>query len=168
MKSASFPNNPDGSNRPKNRKSSGSRRDDPFARPAHPLGFQFLSEERPIRASKFGAILPSVMAKYGLGRKLAVERINAAWRESLRVVLTGAFDSDFSVDLDDENLPSDDKLATFERNARPVSLRGGALRVEVVSSILCQELRFHLEPILRELRRRLPEEKIEKIKLIAK
>jgi hypothetical protein len=165
MTKASFPNNPNGPKRPKKPNSRSAKKKDPFARPPHPLGYQFLSDERPVRATKFSSVLPSIIAKYGLGRRLSVERFQNAWREALQVVFDDSLVDDFDyADLEDEQIPS--KLETYMKYARPVSFRSATLRVEIASNLLYQELQFYLGDILKEMRLRLPDENIEKIKLL--
>ncbi len=157
--------------RASNRKTS-KKRDDPFAAPPHPLGFNFLSEERPIRAVKFGAILPTIVAKYGVGRKLGVERFHKAWNDALAAVFRAETDAgwddwDDAWALDGSNAgAASSKLATYSKHAVPVAFRGGALSVRVASNLLCQELRFYLPQILREIQTALPDENVEKIKLV--
>ena len=125
MKKPSSPNSPGESGRSK-RTNSAKKNRDPFARPPHPLGYRFLSDERPIRASRFGSIIPSVMAKYGLGRRIGVERFHEAWRGALETVFGGP-DDEFAPELDGG---ASDKLQTYLQYARPVSFRSGTLRVE--------------------------------------
>ena len=163
MKKPSSPNSPGESGRSK-RTNSAKKNRDPFARPPHPLGYRFLSDERPIRASRFGAIIPSVMAKYGLGRRIGVERFHEAWRGALETVFGGPTD-EFAPELDGG---ASDKLQTYLQYARPVSFRSGTLRVEIASNLLYQELQFYLSQILQEIRRRLPDENIQSIKLIVR
>jgi len=146
----------------KKSKTTGYDRSDPFAVPPNPLGYRALTEERPLRASRFGSVLPSIAAKYGLGRKLGVERFNAAWRDALATV----FDADSFMDFgESDGSEGPSKLETYAKYARPVAFRGGVLRIELASNLLLQELQFYLASLLRELQTRLPEEKIEKIKL---
>ncbi len=167
MKKSSFPNNPRGSKRAKKSKTRSFNNADPFATPPHPLGFQFLDEERPLRATKFGAILPSVISKYGLGRKLTVERFQNAWRDALQAVFGDDSRSKF-----DEADPCGDRVASkldfYLKYARLVSFRGGTIRVEIASNLLYQELQFYLDSILDELRRLLPDDNLERIKLVVR
>lgn len=175
---------------PRQSRKTSKKRDDPFAAPPHPLGFNFLSEERPIRASKFGAILPTLVAKYGFGRKIGVERFHNAWNDALATVFR-AESLDGWNDWDgwnnragedgwndwgsgenwrnagDEFAPTS-KLATYARHARPVAFRGGTLSVCVESRLLCQELSFYLPQILREIQTALPDENVERIKLVVR
>jgi len=141
------------------------RSNDPFAVAPNPLGKTHLAEERPIRATRFASLLPAVYAKYGIGRKLGVERFLDAWRESLAAVFSdGGAETCF--DARDEDKPQVfDRAATFATCARPTSFRGGVLRVELNSNLLLQEFHFHLPTLLREMQRRLPDEKIRQIKL---
>ncbi|MBQ9799223.1 MAG: DUF721 domain-containing protein [Thermoguttaceae bacterium] len=155
------------------------KRDDPFAAPPHPLGFNFLSEERPLRASKFGAILPTIVAKYGFGRKIGVERFHNAWNDALATVFRAeSLDAwnDWESWESGENWSDGgaagfdpaSKLATYTRHARPVAFRGGTLSVCVESRLLCQELSFYLPQILREIQTALPDENVERIKLVVR
>lgn len=165
MKKASSPTSRGVSKGSKRTNSAKIRKKDPFARPPHPLGFNFLSEERPIRAARFGSVIPSVMAKYGFGRRLGVERFAAAWRAALETVLAADEYDAYEPEFDDDT-PS--KLDTFLKYARPVSFRGGVLRVEIASNLLYQEMQFCIGGVLQELRRRLPEEDVRSIKLVVK
>ena len=121
-----------------------------------------------MRASSFASVLPSVVSKYGLGRKIGVERWRNAWNEALEVVFGDRGDfGDFDDERDvDASAPS--RLETFRKYARPASYRSRTLRVEVTSNLLMQELQFYSARLLNELRRILPDESIEKIKLVAK
>lgn len=178
MKKIPSSKSPDATKRQNNAKSrvpkrkTSKKRDDPFAAPPHPLGFNFLSEERPIRASRFGAILPTIVAKYGFGRKLGVERFHKAWNDALAAVFRaetdpGWDDWDDAWAIDGSNAgAAASKLATYSKYAVPVAFRGGALTVRVASNLLCQELRFYLPQILHEIQTTLPDENVEKIKLV--
>ena len=148
--------------RSKNGRRKKAKINDPFAIPPNPLGFQFLAERRPARASQFGAILPSIIAKYGLGRKLSVERFHEAWDAALEKVF-GVEENEFSSDTLGEEGSS--RLETFRKYARPATFRGGVLRVEVVSNLLAGELQYSTPELLAELRRLLPHEKIERLKI---
>lgn len=163
-----------GVNRSKKRKT---RKNDPFAKPEHPLGYNFLSEERPIRATKFNALLPSIVAKYGLGRSLTADQFQNAWKQALQDVFADQNEyydysySDGDIDSFAQNSPQNyvpDKAAMFLKYAKAVSIRGGVLRVEIVSNILYQELQFYQVPILQRLRQLLPNKNIEKIKFVVK
>ena len=133
----------------------------PFATPPHPLGYNFIPEGRPLRASSFASILPSVISKYGLGRKLGVERFQAAWRDALVSVFGVA-------ELDEFAAALPDKLTLFAQHTRLSSFRGGVLRVEVASNLLYQELQFHVADLLRALCARLPDEKIQQLKIVVR
>lgn len=157
---------------PRQSRKTSKKRDDPFATPPHPLGFNFLSEERPIRATKFGSILPTLVAKYGFGRKIGVERFHNAWNDALATVFR-AESLDGWNDWEDWNdggagFDSPSKLATYTQHARPVAFRGGTLSVCVESRLLCQELSFYLPQILREIQTTLPDENVERIKLVVR
>lgn len=174
MKKSRSPKSPGASNRRKTAKEPKFRKNDPFAKPPHPLGFNFMSEERPIRASKFDTILPTVIAKYGFGRRLGVERFNAAWRDALTAVF-GARNEPRSADGFDDFWADDDfddggssKLATYLEFARPQTFRGGALTVRIASNLLYQELQFYLPALLKEIQAALPDENVERIKLVCR
>ena len=113
----------------------------PFATPPHPLGYNYIPEGRPIRATTFAAILPSVIAKYGL---------------------FGASRSQ------DHEVDGGDQYALFTRHTRLLTFRGGVLRVEVASNLLYQELQFQLADLLRAMRARLPNENIKQIKIVVR
>lgn len=134
---------------------------DPFAVPPHPLGFNYLEERPRLRATRIDAILPSVFAKYGVGRKLAAERFQEAWRAALEALYAAQDDFGF-----DEDAPS--RLETFLKCSRPTSLRAGTLRVEVVSHLLASELQFQTPKLLTLLREQLPGETIAEIKLVVR
>lgn len=138
-------------------------RKDPFAVPPNPLGYNFLDERPRLRATQFGSILPSVIAKYGVGRRLGVERFHEAWQAAVEAVF-GA-DDEFGYDdgFDDE---TPGRLETLRKHTRPASFRGGVLRVEVVSNLLANELQFQIPQLLSEMRRRLPNEKIDQIRIV--
>ena len=174
---------------PRQSRKTSKKRDDPFAAPPHPLGFNFLSEERPIRASKFGAILPTIVAKYGFGRKIGVERLQNAWNDALAAVFRAeTLDDGSGWDGWDDwdgwdngeignaresrngaaGFAPTTKLATYLRHARPVAFRGGTLSVCVESRLLCQELSFYLPQILREIQSTLPDENVERVKLVVR
>lgn len=159
-------NRPSAPNPSKKRKTRKPNARDPFSRPPHPLGINFLNEERPIRAVKFNALLPSIVAKYGLGRSLSAEKYQNAWREALRRVFEQ--EDDFADYYAEENDGAPNKLETFLKYTRPVSFRGGALRVEIASNLLYQELQFYQTQLVAELRALLPNEQIEKIKAVVK
>ena len=157
---------------PRQSRKTSKKRDDPFAAPPHPLGFNFLSEERPIRATKFGSILPTLVAKYGFGRKIGVERFHNAWNDALATVFRAESLDGWS-DWEDwsdgaAGFAPTSKLATYARHARPVAFRGGTLSVCVESRLLCQELSFYLPQILREIQTALPDENVERIKLVVR
>ena len=135
---------------------------DPFAVPPHPLGFNYLEERPRLRATRIDAILPSVFAKYGVGRKLAAERYEEAWRAALEALY--AAQDDFGFDGDDA--PS--RLETFLKCSRPTSLRAGVLRVEVVSHLLASELQFQTPKLVALLSEQLPGETIAEIKLVVR
>ncbi|MBR4976471.1 MAG: hypothetical protein IKY61_05400, partial [Thermoguttaceae bacterium] len=80
---------------------------------------------RPIRATKFGSILPTLVAKYGFGRKIGVERFHNAWNDALATVFR-AESLDGWNDWEDWNdggagFDSPSKLATYTQHARPVA-----------------------------------------------
>ena len=136
---------------------------DPFAVPPHPLGYRSLDERPKLRASRFDTILPSVIAKYGVGRRLGVERFHEAWRESVETVFGAPDEFDYA---DEYDASTPGRLETIRKNTRPASFRGGVLRVEVVSNLLANELQFQLPQLLSEMRRRLPNEKIDQIRIV--
>ncbi|MGI6402058.1 MAG: DUF721 domain-containing protein [Thermoguttaceae bacterium] len=145
----------------------GSRRGkkkDPFSNPPNPLGYNYLEERARINATQFSSIIPSVIARYGIGRKLGVERFLEAWNATLEAVFG---DDDFvAYDDFDEAVPS--RLETIRRHSRLASFRGGVLRIEVVSSLLAGELHFQAPQLLKELRKRLPYENLDQIKFVVR
>ena len=132
---------------------------DPFAVPPHPLGYRFQEERPRLRATRFDAILPAVVAKYGVGRKLIAEQFQDAWRAVLKEIYGGEDEYAF----DGEVAPS--RLETFLKCSRPTSLRGGVLRIEVVSHLLASELQFQTPKLLSALRSQLPDATINEIKI---
>lgn len=143
------------------RSGTSNKRKDPFAVPPNPFGFAFLEERPRLRATQFGSILPSVIAKYGIGRRLGVERFVEAWNESLEVVFGGEWEDDSERDFDVPSL-----LETFRAKTKLLSFRAGILRVEVASNLLANELQFRTPQLLSEMRGRLPNETIERLKLV--
>ncbi|MDO5309226.1 MAG: hypothetical protein Q4G03_07005 [Planctomycetia bacterium] len=137
-------------------------RPDPFARAPHPLGFQFLSDERPIRAVSFQAILPSVVAKYGLGRKMANQRLQEAWQNALRNV----FCQEDALLTD--QLDGNAKLELFLENTRATTLRAGALRIEIASNLLYQELLFVKSQLLAQLQSQLHDVALKSLKFVVR
>jgi len=94
-----------------------------------------------------------------------------AWREALAVVFAQRSGDAFYYESDEFYQKSDEsssKLETFLKYAKPVSFRAGALRVEIVSNLLFQELQFYSNAILKEIQKRLPDENVETIKLIVR
>jgi len=120
----------------------------------HPLGFQYMSEERPLTVSRFSDILPGLVARYGLGRKLGVEKYQRTWEQILSK-LTAA----------NRQYPPGEKLREL---SRPIAFRNGTVRIEVEGNILFQELGFQRTWILSEFQRALPEEKIKQIRFTLK
>lgn len=140
---------------------------DPCAPPPHPLGYRFLEEKPPLRATPFASIIPAVSAKYGFGRRLGVERFLAAWQGALEAVFGADDFGDSGYDgFDDYGGSAPGRLETFRKFSRPGALRGGTLRVEVASNLLANELQFQLPTLLAQLRARLPNEKIDQIKIV--
>ena len=130
---------------------------------SNPFAANFLSEERPIRATKFSSVLPSIIAKYGVGRKLSIERFQTAWSTALERVF-GAVDPDAY----DAETFTFDKLSLFKKYARVASYRNGTLRIEVASGLLSQELQFNAQELLREIRALLPDETLTSIKIVVR
>ena len=147
-----------GSNPRRGAKKNGNAKD-PFAVPPHPLGYSFQEERPRLRATRFDEIVPSVVSKYGIGRKLIAEQFQEAWRETLKSI----YGADDEFGFDDDVAPG--RLETFLKCSRPTSLRGGVLRIEVVSHLLASELQFQTPKLLSELRSRLPQNEINEIKI---
>ena len=142
-------------------KSRAAKKKSPFATPPHALGYNYLPVGRPLRASTFASVLPSVIAKYGLGRKLVTEKLASAWRAALTEVFGSAVDYEYDAS-------SVDKFDLFTRHTRLSSFRGGVFRVEVDSNLLYQELQFQASDLLRVLKAQLPDEKLTQLKIVVR
>lgn len=99
------------------------------------------------RPTPIGNILPQIIARYGLGRKLSAER----FQEVLRKVLTDLFP------------PGENGFYT-ENSYRILGLRAGILRISVTDAPLMSEFAFYKGEILRRVREALPDEKISEIR----
>ena len=75
------------------------------------------------------------------------------------------YDFSYGEEFDFVEESASNRLETFLKCSRPTSLRGGVLRIEVVSHLLASELQFQTPRLLDELRARLPNETINEIKL---
>ncbi|MDO4586484.1 MAG: DciA family protein [Planctomycetia bacterium] len=119
----------------------------------YPLGVRYLEEQkpRPIRVTHFSAIMPQIMAKYGGGRKIGVERFQKVWQE----IQDDLFDS-----LDDQ--------AAYTNHLRLESFRNKTVRIEVEGNTLLQEISFYKNAILQQFQQKLPEENIRFIKFVRK
>ena len=115
------------------------------------LGYRRMVEGKPgARRSKpipIGEILPQIVARYGLGRKLSAQR----FQEAFRKVLADLF-------------PQGRNGFYTESSYRILGLRGGVLRISVTDAPLMSEFAFYKGEILRRLRLELPEEKIREIR----
>lgn len=96
---------------------------------------------------QIGNILPQIIARYGLGRKLSADRFS----ESFRQILADLF-------------PQDENGFYTESSYQILGLRGGVLRISVVDASLMSEFAFYKGEILRRIRLALPEEKINDIR----
>lgn len=112
----------------------------------HPLGYWYDDGMRPSNPVKFAAILPAIIAKYGLARKIGFERIERVWREILNETLV-----DFIGGRDTDSLI---RLTGFSR---------GSIRLEVAGNLLLQEFLFFKTAVLRQFQSSLPQEKIKDI-----
>ncbi len=116
----------------------------------HPLGFTFMDETRPLKASPLSSIIPEIFAKYGLGRQLALQRFMNVWLEIKN--------SELAVNLPQEAL---DRI-------RFVNLSRGTLLFEVENNALFQELTFYKASILRIFQQKFPTERIKAVKITVK
>lgn len=90
------------------------------------------------RPQKMGDVLAELMARRGYAREQTAANYEAAWREAAGALLA--------------------------RQTRVGLVRRGTLEVTVANSVLLQELTFQKQAIVGELRRLLPDEKIEKLR----
>ncbi|MBO7725545.1 MAG: DUF721 domain-containing protein [Thermoguttaceae bacterium] len=115
------------------------------------LGYRRMVEGKPgarrSRPTPIGNILPQIIARYGLGRKLSSGR----FQEAFRNVLTDLF-------------PRDETGFSIDDSYRILGLRGGVLRISVTDAPLMSEFAFYKGEILRRMRLALPEEKIREIR----
>ena len=118
---------------------------------ANPLGYRYLAEG-PVRSrpTPLADIMPSILAKYGLTRRLATERFLETWEE-IRLLLN----AEAGLELSDDEL-------------RPTSFRSGVLSFEVNGGALLQEMTFYQEEFLRRFREAMPTENIKKIRFVLK
>ncbi|MDO5553897.1 MAG: DciA family protein [Planctomycetia bacterium] len=108
-------------------------------------GINYLSEVRPTRATKLGTIVPALIARYGVGRRMNSERLEKIW-ERVRHTL------------------SEDVAAEAFDRVEIRSFRGGTLQFDVPDNIIFQEILFHEGRILAEFQSEVPDERIRKIK----
>ncbi|MDO5565429.1 MAG: hypothetical protein Q4G59_02145 [Planctomycetia bacterium] len=110
----------------------------------HPLGFWYEDEGRePARPTSFSSMIPAIMALYGAGRRLGVERFCEVWSEIYKQAIPRVYEQDRDGDL-----------------LQITSFRGGVVRVEVANNLILQEVLFSRQEVIRLFRERLPEEKI--------
>ena len=114
-----------------------------------PLGYRFIPERRRLaRPSKLSEILPSILARTGMTRRLAVEKFQQCWKAVRQQILAPR-----GMVLDD-----DDTVVS--------GFRGGVISVTVSSASLVMELSFCQREILRYFQNELPDEKIKKIRFV--
>ncbi|MBO7678611.1 MAG: DUF721 domain-containing protein [Thermoguttaceae bacterium] len=114
-----------------------------------PLGYRYTAERRRLaRPSKLSDILPSILARTGMTRRLAVEKYQQCWQAVRQQILAPR-----GLILDD----SDTAVSAF---------RGGVLSVTVSSASLVMELSFCQREILRYFQSEMPDEKIKKIRFV--
>lgn len=114
---------------------------------ANALGYRFLHEGKPRNwPSPLADILPSLLAKYGVTRRLAVEKFRDCWDSVRAELLVPA-----GVSASDEDV----SLAGF---------RAGTVSFDVASAPLAMELTFYEAEILRRFQEALPKENIKKIR----
>ncbi|MBQ1454392.1 MAG: DUF721 domain-containing protein [Thermoguttaceae bacterium] len=114
-----------------------------------PLGYRFIPERRPLgRPSKLSDILPSILARTGMTRRLSVEKFQQCWKTVREQILASR-----GMILND-----DDAVVS--------GFRGGVLSVTVSSAPLVMELSFCQREILRSFQSEMPDEKIKKIRFV--
>ncbi len=116
------------------------------------LGYRRIVEggkpgERRSRPQRIGNIIPQIIARYGLGRKLSIERYQETFKKSL-------------ADL----FPQDESRFYTDGSYRLIGLRSGILRVCVSDAPLMSEFAFYKGEILRRMREAMPDEKIRDIR----
>ena len=117
-----------------------------------PFGYRRMVEggkpgERRSRPTPIGNILPQIIARYGIGRKLSAERFKGTFEKIL-------------ADL----FPRDENGFDTGSSYRILGLRGGILRISVTDAPSMSEFAFYKGEILRRMREELPDEKIRDIR----
>ena len=114
-----------------------------------PLGYHFIPEMRHFgRLATMSDILPTILAKSGMTRRLAVEKYRQCWKDAVEQVLAPR------------------GLVLDEGDVIIAGFRGGVLSMTVSSAPLEMELSFCQREILRFFQTRLPDEKIKKIRFV--
>lgn len=116
----------------------------------HPLGFSYMTETRPLKATPMSAIIPQLFAQYGLGRQLALSRFIKVWEE-IR-----------------DSEPINSIPAAALKRIRFINLSRGALLFEVGNNALFQELKFYQANILETFQQKFPTERIKTVKITVK
>lgn len=118
---------------------------------ANALGYRFL-REGPLRnrPTPLADLLPSLLAKYGATRRLAVGQFRDCWEKIRAELLAPA-----GVLCSDEEI----KISGF---------RGGTVSFEVASAPLAMEMSFYEGQMLRRFQEALPKENIKKIRFVQK
>lgn len=107
-----------------------------------------MDERRPCEYSPFSSIVPKMFAKFGIGRRLGIERFQRAWEE-IRVDFLHPLFPDIELD---EKI----HLSSF---------RGGTICLEIKNHALYQEMNFYKKELLLRFQKLIPEENIREIKL---
>ncbi|MDO5581356.1 MAG: DUF721 domain-containing protein [Planctomycetia bacterium] len=116
-------------------------------RTAHPFGISWMDERRPCEYTPFSSIVPRMFAKFGIGRRLGIERFQKAWEE-IRIDFLHPLFPDIKLD----------------KKIRLSSFRGGTVSFEIKNHALYQELNFYKKEILSRFQQKIPEENIKEIK----
>ena len=143
----------------------------------NPLGYRYLPEG-PVRhpPKTFSALLPDLIAKYGLGRKLSI----AKFQETFDAILDELFPESSGKDAEKGGGGEDFSSSEMDlwdgggfglidkKSFRLVGFKAGTIQIEVSDAPLLSELSFFEGEILQKFQEALPEEKIRKIRLTLK
>lgn len=121
--------------------------------PPDALGYRRLPDgpkRKPILP--IGEILPAILTKYGVGRRLAIRRFAESWTTILGEIFPASSETPFPP----------------ESTPRVSGFRGGTVTVEVRDAALFQELTFYTADAVRRFQELLPDEKIRAVKFVLK
>ena len=113
------------------------------------LGYHRMIEGKPRHPThRIGDIIPQILARYGVGRKLSTLRFQAA----------------FSAILSDLFPQEKENGSYTEDSYQIVGLRSGVLQIRVSDAPLLAEFAFYRGEILRRLKKTMPEENIRDVR----